>query len=1431
MSKSFNPFPGLRPFEDNKQDVRVFFGRRDQVDELLARLHEHRFVGVIGESGCGKSSLVRAGLLPVLHAGFMVGAGSRWRIATMRPGRDPVLNLARALESSDALATTDDDLAQRVGMTNAVLQSGSLGLIEVVQQADLQPDENVLIVVDQFEELFTFRESVGPAYADEAAAFVKLILEAAKSPDVPVYVLATMRSDFIGKCAQFRNLPETLNEGLFLVPRLTREQLHEAIEGPVKVAGAEIAPRLVNRLLNELGDKSDELPVLQHALMRTWTLWREKKTPKVALDVADYEETGGIADALSRHGNQILGSLTPEQQKIAERVFKALTMLGGDNLGVRRPTPFKDLCKIADAAPKDVRDVVNAFRAEGVSFLTPSGRSAIEENTWIDLTHEALMRTWDTLRDWVAQEAESAKEYRRLVDAQELYAERKGGLLVDPQLSFAELWRDRAHPTQAWAERYGGAIESVLPYIARSREEVAAEQRRKEEAHRAQLRVVTSVASIALLAAVVATWFGISALQTRSALAAQNSALQTAHSKLNDALYQAHVETHVAQLRTSEAIRAERDALAARHGLEAALAAANFARSQAVAAETHSSALEGYMSLNEVLRGMEGSGYDNRVTSLADITAYRLSPRYTSRALLLSAGVPSNALGRVALPPWNLGAIAGNGRYIVLLAGERQSAYAATVRGSLLTVDASTLGILGRGPTIGASLMCGFGRQGSVAVAQGDEIVRYDVGPSGQLGSDGSLSSGPVRALACLPQERVLYVDAAGRLRSGNFASRATAALASVSGSVNGMTVSANGGRAAVTTASGRVTVYDTSSGATLMSAVLLKNVVKDCLQLGVRSAEADDCGRTVAFAPNGDFDWYDGGQVHTQAVAPSAQDDAYACPAGACAHAALTFPLGSTLPTVIAYGGIYRPTSIPPSPEPIPADMRGPTPAPTPAPDYVLTPIPKGTVVTPPPSPSPTPAHEYKLVAVTPKESAPPGFDYEAAYNDLAGAQRDPLFDAQFAMYVTPYDPQTARQPNPLGSGLASQSLVNLAEPLIGTVPNSQWAWDQDYGLAGREVLIPQATPAPNAPQASRAGWTAFLRFNLDQFRRTFGSSVVSVSYAAQMRDCADGAHAITYDWPSGKVTIYDIRHRPALAIASFRTQRIGLVPRTSTYAREAQIAYDPESHVATLIWYKLSPAHEILTMTRYLVQASGARVLGTLTGAQILADARVSPAAATVAAIRLSSRGNYLIVRARGGDALLRTDGVRIGGAYSITVISPTESLAMAERRETDGVETIYRLPSWTPVSLTGVPWIANVGIANSAAYRSDDVAMTVDGRTLAYVQQNGQGSSVESNLMLYDVPSWARYSRPLPNPPDLGSYVGLTFSADGRYLLAAYNNSSGAHELAVYAVDPEAWIRSACLMAGRSLTEPELRALVGSRVPYSDPCARYANQMYRW
>src|SRR5262249_19235727 len=223
------PFPGLRSFEPSESFL--FFGRQRQPKELLRRLSAGRMLAVVGTSGSGKSSLVRAGLLPALYRGHLAGAGSTWRIAVMRPGGGPLDKLADSLVEAEFFgASKRDQLRSTLGMT-------SLGLVDAIRQAHLSHRESVVILVDQFEELFRFRaEQEHHDGGAEAALFVAGLLEAVDQVEQPIYIVLTMRSDFLGDCAQFTGLPEALNRNQYLVPRLTRDDRQEAIEGPIRVA-------------------------------------------------------------------------------------------------------------------------------------------------------------------------------------------------------------------------------------------------------------------------------------------------------------------------------------------------------------------------------------------------------------------------------------------------------------------------------------------------------------------------------------------------------------------------------------------------------------------------------------------------------------------------------------------------------------------------------------------------------------------------------------------------------------------------------------------------------------------------------------------------------------------------------------------------------------------------------------------------------------------------------------------------------------------------------------------------------------------------------------------------------------------------------------------------------------------------------------------
>jgi hypothetical protein len=410
-----NPFPGLRPFRAGEEQL--FFGRESQVDRMIDELAVHRFLAVVGTSGSGKSSLVNCGLRPALHRGNMSSAGSSWSMAQFRPGSNPIGALAQALAAPGVLFDAwDDDRLTARELVETTLRLGSLGLVDIVEQARLPEDNQLLVVVDQFEELFRFRglaadaEKEGYGPTEDAIAFVKLLLEARAQTQIPIHIVLTMRSDFLGDCAQFLGLPEAINDGEYLVPRLKRGEIRAAIEGPIGVAEAMITPVLVMRLLNDVGDNPDQLSILQHALNRTWANWEYECKAQGPIDLPHYEAVGGMKDALNRHAERAFGELGGDERKrLAERIFKALTDKITDPRGIRRPTRLAQLCAICGVSRDEVESVLEAFRKPSRSFLMPPAGEALDPERFIDISHESLMRVWERLKRWGDHEARSAR--------------------------------------------------------------------------------------------------------------------------------------------------------------------------------------------------------------------------------------------------------------------------------------------------------------------------------------------------------------------------------------------------------------------------------------------------------------------------------------------------------------------------------------------------------------------------------------------------------------------------------------------------------------------------------------------------------------------------------------------------------------------------------------------------------------------------------------------------------------------------------------------------------------------------------------------------------------------------------------------------------------------------------------------------------------
>lgn len=464
-----NPYPGLTPFEE--QDAARFFGRDREIDELLERLGSRRLLAVVGVSGCGKSSLVHAGVKPILRIGAAQNLQGRWRICSMSPGNAPLDALRIALNAPPDWPQTSFDLLDRASHS-------------------LSPGEKLLLIVDQFEELFRFRaETMAEDGGNAASLFVNLLLNAVDRRDIPIYILLTMRTDFLGECAQFRGLPEALNDCYYLVPRMTRLQQQDAIERPLREQGAEMHAPLVQRLLNDSAEDPDHLPILQHLLRRVWENWNLRGAGG-PIDLADYDAAGGWKSAIDSDAERVMARYPAEEEAIC-RLFEWITERGTGETPIRRPRPFAECVQVAGIGRERLIEIISAFQERGL--LRPCNWS---DQSLVDLPHETVMWQWARLDRWIAEEAEQASQLRFLLQS----ARNKlplTGLALSSGFEFRARWR--AQPLSLRRRLTTAELEEVQDWVERSA--------RIEQAKRRRQRMIVAGILFSIMAlAFLAVW-------------------------------------------------------------------------------------------------------------------------------------------------------------------------------------------------------------------------------------------------------------------------------------------------------------------------------------------------------------------------------------------------------------------------------------------------------------------------------------------------------------------------------------------------------------------------------------------------------------------------------------------------------------------------------------------------------------------------------------------------------------------------------------------------------------------------------------------------------------------------------------------------------------------------------------------------------------
>ncbi len=532
-----NPYKGLRPFRE--ADASDFFGRDALITRLVSRLADGsdgaRFLAVVGPSGSGKSSVVSAGLVPSLRAGALPGL-ERWFVAEMHPGDSPFEELEGALLRVAARPPTD--LLQ-------LLESGQDGLLRASRQVLPEDGSELLLVVDQFEELFTLTQD-----EDCRSGFLKVLAVAVADPLSRVRIVVSLRADFYDRPLLYRAFGDLLAARTEAVPPLSTNELVRAIVGPADRVGVRMKPGLVSEIVTEVADQPGALPLLQYALTE---LFERRDTSELTIQA--YREIGGTLGALGRRAEEIYGSLDAEGKETARQLFLRLVTVGDQGTAETRRRVRRGELMSLELDPSALERIIDLF---GAHRMLSFDRDPVTRGATVEVAHEALLRDWARLRGWIESAREDVRVHRRLAMGATEWVDghRDGSFLLRGA---------RLVQVETWASTTGLALTSIeRAYLKTStarrdaeRAEETARKAREEALERRSLVRLRALVALFAIAAIVASGLTFVALNQRGN-ALREARLATARELAAAAVANLDVDPERSILLALEAVRTTR---------------------------------------------------------------------------------------------------------------------------------------------------------------------------------------------------------------------------------------------------------------------------------------------------------------------------------------------------------------------------------------------------------------------------------------------------------------------------------------------------------------------------------------------------------------------------------------------------------------------------------------------------------------------------------------------------------------------------------------------------------------------------------------------------------------------------------------------------------------------------------------------------------
>ena len=559
------PFAGSRSFYESEQAS--FYGRIKQVDDVLLLLHKHKFIALTGQNGSGKSSFLDSGLIPALKRGHNGLAGKEWVICKTRPGQAPIRNLAYALSENDLLNPTIRSTPEQHLWIEKKLKEGISGLEAVYRQSEIFGKKNLMIVIDQFEDLFlnTDRYNNAAALNEDTNQYINAITGANFAEEIAVYVVIALGAENIIDISPYRRLQDLMNQGQYLLPRISGVDLKRIILNPLVGSRISVSPESMDTILAQFGSDMRLLPNLQFLLYKTWSVMNDRDQEDIIIQPEDLANVGNLQHCFATHLELHYNNLDDRGKQVFEKLFKVL--VSTESLGkMTQPQTLAHLSSICESSLEEISTLLLPIcRGEemfleilppDISMNTGNRNLQLHKNSLLVIKNENIFIYWERFRDWLEEEKESRDIYKRLVTDQLRYDAGKTALLRPPDLDFLWQWYQNNQPTKIWGEflvpGYQNAIDYLtLSYNTYKNELLLKENARKNEIKRYRRNMLIAVILAFLILTVVSSLYLNAVEERKIAVKAQedldkekkrieklNSSLQETQDSLNGTLAQ-----------------------------------------------------------------------------------------------------------------------------------------------------------------------------------------------------------------------------------------------------------------------------------------------------------------------------------------------------------------------------------------------------------------------------------------------------------------------------------------------------------------------------------------------------------------------------------------------------------------------------------------------------------------------------------------------------------------------------------------------------------------------------------------------------------------------------------------------------------------------------------------------------------------------------